>query len=204
MLVASATVSASVSAGVKPGDWIEYDVVYSGNAPEGHNYPWYRMEVVTVEGPVIVVRIMSRDANGVMHGNSTYTLNLETGHLIDEFIIPANLNVGDTFFDETYGNVTISGVQERIVAGAKRTIIQGEVPSNTYYWDQATGVTVEGHASYQDIDFTMDTIIRETNMWQPQQQFILDSTVVYTLIAAIVVVGITATLVVVRRKKRAA
>jgi hypothetical protein len=131
----------------------------------------------------------------------TTTLNLETGQLGDDFIIPANLNSGDTFFDKNAGNITISGVEERTYAGATRTVMHAATSETTYYWDQATGVLVEGISKFPD--YTMNTLVDQTNMWQPQLLG-LDPTVFYALvIGAIVLIVVVLAFLIVRRKKRA-
>jgi hypothetical protein len=204
VLVASASivVSAEISVGVKQGDWIEYQVTFTGTPPEGHAVTWARMDIVTVQGRNISLAVASKLSNGTWV-NETVQLNLETGQLGDDFIIPANLNNGSTFFDKGRGNITISGVEERTYAGAKRTVVsetaQETTYQTTYYWDKATGVLVEGNSSYTD--FAMYTKVDETNMWQPEAGG-LDSTVFYALAigATVTIVAVAAVLLFRRRK----
>ena len=40
--------SATVSVGVKEGDWIEYTVAFTGIASEEHNVVWARMEITDI------------------------------------------------------------------------------------------------------------------------------------------------------------
>ncbi|TRO53574.1 hypothetical protein E2P61_00805, partial [Candidatus Bathyarchaeota archaeon] len=100
------TVLAEVSVGVKTGDWIEYNVNYTGTPTEGHDVTWARMEIEDVQGKSVNVAIMVEYSNGTRETISV-TLNLEIGQLGDDFIIPADLNSGDTFFDKNVGNITI-------------------------------------------------------------------------------------------------
>jgi hypothetical protein len=203
VLVVSApiVVSAEISVGVKAGDWIEYQVSFTGTPPEGHTVTWARMDIVTVQGRNISLAIASKLSNETWV-NETIQLNLETGQLGDDFIIPANLNSGDTFFDKR-GNITISGVEERTYAGAKRSIVSGTVQQTTYqttyYWDKTTGVLVEGNSSYTD--FSMYTKVDKTNMWQPEAVG-LYSTVLYALAigATVIIVAVIAVLFSRRRK----
>jgi hypothetical protein len=181
---APAAISSEISVGVKQGDWIEYQVTFTGTPDPGHDVTWAIMEVVDVQGKSINLAIKTRFSNGTLL-NETITLNLETGQLGDDFIIPANLNSGDTFFDKRQGNITISGVEERTYAGATRTIVKGTAQQTTYYWDRATGVLVEGTSSFPD--FTMHTKVDKTNMWQ-SQMFGLDPTVFYALVIAVVAI----------------
>jgi len=189
---------AEISVGAKKGDWIEYQVAYTGTPTAGHDVTWARMEIKDVQGKSVSVGITVEYSNGTQEEVTT-TLNLETGQLGDDFIIPANLNSGDTFFDKNAGNITISGVEERTYAGATRTVMHAVTSETTYYWDQATGVLVEGISRFPD--YTMNTLVDQTNMWQPQLLG-LDPTVFYTLvIGAIVLIVVVLAFLIVRRKK---
>ena len=92
------------------------------------------------------------------------TLDLQTGHLIDDFIIPANHNVGDTFLDENYGKFTITDARTRLCAGAVRTGLSASAGNNTYVWDQATGVSIEGTAETHE--YSIHTIAQTTSIWK--------------------------------------
>lgn len=197
-VLVSIVVATEVSVGVKAGDWIEYQVTYTGVPPEGHAVAWARMDVVSVQGKDISLAIAAKLSNGTWL-NETVALNLETGQLGDDFIVPANLNSDDTFFDTRHGNITISGVEEKTYAGAKRTVMSGATAQTTYYWDKATGVLVEGTSTYAD--FTMYTKVDKTNMWQAQETG-LDSTIVYALGLLIAVVIVTAIAFFVMRQKK--
>jgi len=197
-VMAPVAVSAEISVGVKQGDWIEYQIAFTGTPDAGHAVTWARMEVVDVQGKSINLAISTEFSNGTVV-NQTITLNLETGQLGDDFIIPANLNSGDTFFDKWQGNITISGVEENSYAGANRPIVSAATAETTYYWDRATGILVEGTSSFTN--FTMHTKVDKTNMWQPQTVG-LESTVFYALVIGVTVIIIAViAFFVVRRKK---
>ncbi|MCW4004118.1 MAG: hypothetical protein NWE95_09440 [Candidatus Bathyarchaeota archaeon] len=188
---------ADLSVGVKKGDWIEYKVSYTGSPVAEHDVVGARMEVLEVQGSNITVRITSRFSDGSTE-QSTTTLNLETGHLIDNFIIPANLNAGDTFFAENLGNVTITKAEQRTYVGATRTVLYASTSENTYIWDKVTGVSVEGNAATPH--YTIHTIVENTNMWQPaegQNWTILIAVVLIVLVAVALVTG-----VLLRKKKK--
>lgn len=191
-------VSAEGSIGVKAGDWIEYHVTFTGVPPEGHDVDWARMDVVSVQGKEVSLDIAAKLSNGTWL-NETVQLNLETGQLGDAFIVPADLNSGDAFFDMRQGNITISEVEEGTYAGAKRTVIVGATEETTYYWDKATGVLVEGNSSYAD--FSMYTKVDKTNLWQAEAVG-LDSTVVYAVGAAVAVVIVAVAAVFLLRRKK--
>lgn len=187
----TSSVFAVLSVGVKKGDWIEYAVTYTGSPSQGHDINWARMEITNVQGTILSVSINSRYPNGSTEIFNS-TLDLQTGKLIDDFIIPASLKAGDTFLDQNLGNITISRVQQQIYAGATRTVLYASTNQSSYVWDQITGVSVEGTS--QQPYYSMHTIVEDTNLWQTSRG--LDTTLLLligvTLIIVIVVVGIGA------------
>jgi hypothetical protein len=204
----SVVTSAELSVGVKQGDWIEYQVAFTGTPDVGHDVTWARMEVFDVQGKSINLAIATKFSNGTVL-NETITLNLETGQLGDDFIIPANLNSGDTFFDRSQGNITISGIEERTYAGANRTVVNGTTLQTTYYWDRATGVLVEGNSAFTN--FTMHTKVDKTNMWQPTadeanmeqpQIFGLDPTIFYAFVIGVTVIIVAVIVIFAMRRKK--
>ena len=199
VLFGAGAVLAEILVGVKKGDWIEYQAVFTGTPPAGHEVIWARTEVVNVQGEVISLNITTEFSDGTLL-NETITLNLETGQLGDEFIIPANLNKGDTFLDKYHGSITIDTVEERTYAGAARTVVSTATAQSTYYWDKATGILVEGISEFPD--YTIHSIADKTNMWQPQI-FGLEPTVFYALLilAATLMVVVIAFFAVRRKKK---
>ena len=181
-------VSAQLSVGVKKGDWIQYQVTFTGTPSPDHSIVQAKMEVLDVQAPTIKVNILSTYANGTQVSTNS-TLNLQTGQLIDDFIIPANLAAGDKFLDSNVGNVTISTVEQRTYAGVTRTVVTASSGSNTYVWDQATGISVEGTS--QGSDYTMHSLATATNIWQAQNQILgFDPTTFYLIIAAIIAIVI--------------
>jgi hypothetical protein len=194
----SATVMAEVSVGVKQGDWIEYNVAFTGNPPAEHDVEWARMEVVNVEANKVNATFISRLANGTMM-NVSEDLDFDTGRLIDMFIIPAGLNAGDTFYDQTVGNVTIDRVEVRTYADAARTVVHAEAVDTQWYWDQATGVAVEARTS--NAVYTLNTVASSTELWSPQILG-LDSNIFYALLALAVVAAFTIVVGLFIRRKR--
>jgi len=179
----SAVASAEIVVGVKQGDWIEYKVTVTGDVPEQHNINWSKIEIMAVEGKKIDIKITSRYSDGTEE-NLTSTLNLETGQIGDAFIIPANLDKGDTF-RSSEGNITVSGVEERTYAGATRSVVYASTSLTMFYWDRSTGFLVEATSSYPD--FTLATKAEKTNMWQTQA-FVLDPLFSIVLVVLVIVV----------------
>jgi hypothetical protein len=155
----------AVSVGVKEGDLIEYQVTYTGNVPEEHDVTWAKIEVTKVEDPQIELAVTSRYSNGAEETVTT-TLNLFTGQIADCFIIPANLNLGDTFLEQVEGTITISGIEERTYANTKRTVVTASTTYTEFVWDRITGFLVEAKSIYPD--FILVTIAEKTNIWQTQ------------------------------------
>jgi hypothetical protein len=196
--VFSAIVTADFSVGVKQGDWIEYNVSFTGNPPAEHDVVWARMEVEGVEGKRVNATFISQLSNGSML-EVVEDLDFEAGRFIDLFIIPANLNAGDQFYDNAVGNVTIDGVEVRTYAGATRAVVHGTAVDTQWYWDQSTGVVIEARTS--TLVYTLDTIAATTGLWSPQILG-LDSTVFYAMVVTVTVAVIVVAVVLVVRRKR--
>jgi hypothetical protein len=197
VLVGVDNVLVDVTVGVKTGDWIEYQVAYTGAPTEGHDVTWARMEITDVQGKSLSVEIAVKYWNGTRE-EMTNILNLETGQLGDDFIIPADLNKGDTLFDKNVGNITISKIEEKTYAGVTRTVAYAFTSETTYFWDKATGILVEGNSKFPE--YTMSTIVNRTNIWQPQLLG-LDHVVFYTLVIGIAVLITISLALIVRRRK---
>lgn len=195
----SVTSAIELSIGVQSGDWIEYNVTSSGSPMQGHDVEWARMEIISTQNPNITFMITSRFTDGT-NDTITSVLNLKTGHLIDDFIIPANLNVGETFKDENYGNVTITGSEVRTYADTQRTILTVTMHNNTYCWDQATGVSVEGNT--QTADYTIHSVVSATNMWQPTAIAIFDLASLIMVTTVLLIIFFAFVIAVVRYSKR--
>ena len=192
--------SATLVVGVKAGDWIEYQVTFTGTPPDpSHSVVEANMTVLNVAGTSIQVNIISTLSNGTQLSTNS-TLNLQTGQLIDNFIIPANLQKGDQFYDSAIGkNITVTGIQQKIYGGATRTVINATSGSNTYVWDQVTGVDVEGFSSGEG--YTMHTLVSGTNIWQSQvPEF--NVSIVGSLIIIGAIVAVSAMTIVIHQKKK--
>ena len=193
---------ADLAVGVKAGDWIEYKVTTTGNPPEVHNVQWARMEIISVQGPEVKANVTTEDNNGVF-SSLIMDMNLEKGEIGAWFLIPSNLNVGQTFYDINLGrNVTIEGQQEKTYCGAVRTVVNATSSERIKDWDKATGVFVNSIDILPDYKVNASAI--KTNMWNPQILG-LDQTVFYAIVAAVIaviVVAVVAVFVVRRRVQK--
>ena len=198
------TLVSAVSVGVKPGDWIEYQVTSSG-VDETHNITVARMEVMHVQGDVIEVNIVSTYSNGTKISTDS-TLNLGTGDLIDNFIVPSNLTTGMEFNSKmcNMGKMMIGASRQGIYCGATRTVVTATYSGNTYIWDQATGVSVEGNSEGTLVGqpYTMHSLATSTNMWQTEVLGTPDMTFVYAAVVVVVAIVVTAVAVLYYRRPK--
>lgn len=186
--------------GVKEGDWLEYHVTTTGNPPVEHNVTWARMEILHVQGSEIRVNVTTQARNGTV-SSLMLTLNVEKGVIGAWWIIPANLNPGETFYDSLLNQtITIDGQEQLQYAGATRTITNATVPNRIKQWDKATGVFVL--SSDELPDYTINVVAYSTNMWSPQI-IGLDPTIFYAIVLVVVAaVAATVVLVIVWRRKK--
>jgi hypothetical protein len=161
-LVVSATFG-EVSIGVQKGDWIEYKVTTTGNPEEGHDVTWARLEILDRKGTEVSVNITTKARNGT-YWSEVEVFDPALGNVGIWFLIPANLNPGDQFFDANIGhNVTIEGSEDRIIAGEVRTVTFSSTTSRYKSWDKVTGVFVETVDALENT--TLYAIADKTNLW---------------------------------------
>lgn len=154
-------VQSEFTVGVKEGDWIEYQVLFDGIPPEGHEVVWARLDVIGVQEKLIHLKLTSEFADGT-RSDDTVAMNLETGQLGDLFIIPANLQEGDVFPSVYHGNVTIARLVQRTYVGATRRVVSASAAGSVYYWDQDTGLLVEGISEFSE--YSIHSSICKTNL----------------------------------------
>ena len=163
-LLFSAVAFADDDVGVKEGHWIEYRVIATGDIPEGHDVTWTRIEVVDINGKNVSFEITFTYSDNVIQSEN-HTLNLETGNIMEGFIIPANLDAGEDF-ESNEGNLTLNNVKEETYAGANRNVVFANTSQTQFSWDRSTGVLVEANSSSPT--YAIITKMERTNMWQAQ------------------------------------
>jgi hypothetical protein len=176
--------------GVKEGDWMEYTVSITGptSAP-AHNISWFRIEIFNVEIAAFQANVTVKNVNGTL-SSSEWKFNFTEGQVEGWVIIPANLSVGNTFYDSSKpANITIMGEEQKNVAGATRTITHGSDSTRPIKeWDKATGVYT--YSVEHPKNFTVISQAISTNMWSPQITG-QSQTVFNTLVAAIIVLALS-------------
>jgi hypothetical protein len=134
--------------------------------------------------------------------SSVWKFNFAEGNVGGWVIIPPNLGVGSTFYDSYKpADVTIEGEEQKIVAGASRTITHAcDSTRIIKEWDKATGVYT--YSVEHPKNFTVITNAIATNMWSPQILQV-NQTVFYALVSVIIVlvVLVLVSVIVVTRRK---
>ena len=188
------TVLGQFTIGVESGDWIEYNLEYSGSAPTG--FPeWMKIDVLNVKETNITTKLTLQMLDGTTDtvvGN----YSLETG-VLDLLLIPANLDSGQEFFHPDFGTVIIEGVEELSYCDAKRAVNFATINEIECHWDMVTGILLQ--SEHSTTNFSQNMIATKTNIWEPQI-FGLDSTVFYIL--TVLTAATIATAVFVALKKR--
>lgn len=202
--------------GVKEGDWIEYDVAVTGTGvpPPTHDVRWFKIEVLQVQEDAFSVNLTARYANGTM-GSAIWEFNFTEGNVGGWIIIPANLDVGESFFDASIHNdkpvnVTIQSQEQKTVLGASRTITCGNDSFRHKEWDKLTGVFVGSSETYRNVtskdgwhidDLTVTVNAVATNIWSPDAQAAGQSMFYPAVGAVIAAVAVFSLVVVVARRR---
>jgi hypothetical protein len=189
---------ADISVGVKKGDWIKYQVRETGDVTADYNITWARIDVTSVQEAKINIDVQTGYANGTLYPEKV-PLNLATGAIGDGFFVSTNLNLGDQFYSEYQGNMTITSIWQMEVGGASRTVISSTSNQTSYYWDRQTGILVGATTSFPS--FTLFTMTSGTNLWQ-SQILGLESTAFYEVIIIIILFLVAVFVVLIWRKRK--
>jgi hypothetical protein len=164
--------SSSLSLGVKSGDWVAYDFQEAVNTGAEQ---WQTMEFLNIVGTNVTIRVTIHWAAG-LEMNQTRTIDMSSNddfqYTINNlgvraYIIPSNLGVGASVYLGGLGNQTIAGEATGNVAGTNRRLVYANFSQGvnlyTFYWDEETGVLVEGIESSETVSNVV--LATETNMW---------------------------------------
>jgi uncharacterized membrane protein YozB (DUF420 family) len=226
-ILATLIVSISISAspvyalgeplvGVKDGDWIEYNITVTGTgqAPPTHDVRWMRLQAIEVECPAFSVNVTSRYANGTV-GSAVWKFNFTEGNVGGWIIIPANLPVGDTFYDSSIHNhkpvnVIIQNQEQKTVLGAIRTVTYGNDSFRHKEWDMATGVFVGSSETYRNVtnkdgwyidNLTVTVDAVATNLWSAEVRAPSQSMFYPLVIAVVLAAAVLSAVIVVARRR---
>jgi hypothetical protein len=201
-----------VQIGVKSGDWMQYDVV-----TEELNWTgWQRFDLYEVDGTLIKFNatIYSESAGytrttGQFNMSEMDAYTAYPNDIIETFVIPANLEAGDTVLFYGIGPITIAGETDGTYLGATRRVVyatytppsgvSSEASRVDYKWDKTTGIALEYLALYPDGKTTTGKIAG-TDIWNAQQA--IDPYVLYAVVAVVAAMILAAILLLVRRKKK--
>jgi hypothetical protein len=154
--------------GIKPGDWIEYGLIWT--VPPSWPHPvLIRREILDVEGTIITVRIVQELSNGTVT-DTTEEGDVATGTGASAMIfIPANLRTGDLVYIQGFDDVTIAGGTVREYLGVERAVLYAEFSSHGFdiiiFWDKEKGTALE---IYSSGTYTSTAKVIETNLWSSE------------------------------------
>jgi hypothetical protein len=170
--VLTVNVSAGPILGVKSGNWITYD--FQETFSTGTE-PWQTIDFLNVAGTNVTIRIsIYWSAN--LETNQTRTIDMTSNDNFPQgtifldmrvYIIPSNLESDASVYLGEFGNQTIAGEATGTFAGANRRLVYANFSQSgslyTFYWDEQTGVLVEGMMSFGTLSKAV--LIDETNLW---------------------------------------
>jgi len=221
------TAKAEYQVGVKVGDWIKYDYTVTGVPPATPIPIWMKVEILSVEGTTIIVRLTMNMSGGTESSETitlhvARTLDYDTGGTFDtyfgfQFVIPANSTAryGVDFIyvillSQGMAGTTNVGENTRTYAGASRTVIYATFSGQgglydvlKFYWDKPTGIMVEASARRDGINATAKAT--ETNLWEaapispPSPPLWMEWWIWATV--AVVIVGLAGTVYFLKKRK---
>ncbi|MDH7606169.1 MAG: hypothetical protein QHH12_00150 [Candidatus Bathyarchaeota archaeon] len=160
---------AEAQVGIKLGDWIKYELAFSGTSPPPDMPTWVRGECTSIAGTTVTLTMTMHMGDGTEHVE-TWTIDIATGsgNVTFQVIIPANSKTGDTVKLMDFGDVTIAGETTGTYAGASRTFVYasftGENEQYNYRWDKQTGVLLEISLTQGSASIAYKATA--TNIWQ--------------------------------------
>lgn len=159
---------AEASIGIKPGDWIEYELNVNV-APPPDMPQRVKVECISVAGTTVTLKMNMHMDDGTEH-METMIIDVASGsgNATFQMLIPANSKAGDTIKVVNYGDLTIAGETTETFAGASRTVVyaslsQGDMQLN-YRWDKQTGALMEISLTQGSASAAYKAT--STNLWQ--------------------------------------
>jgi uncharacterized membrane protein YozB (DUF420 family) len=204
------------SVGVKEGDWIEYNATITGTGlpPPTHDVRWFKIHVLQVQDTVFSINLTARYANQTV-GSAIWQFNFTEGSVGGWIIIPANLSVGESFFDSSIHNhkpvnVTIQGQEQKTVLGATRTLTCGNDTFRHKEWDKLTGVFVGSSEIYRNVtnkdgwyidNLTVTVDAVATNLWVPDAK-VESQSMFYPIVGIVIAAAAALSIAIVVARRR--
>lgn len=190
------SVIAQDSVGLNQGDWVEYEVTYTGSPPESHPVK-LRIEVNSIVGTNVTVVIHRDLINGTQDSRTT---TFDLGHGAPDFIIIwPNLAAGDEVFHKSVGKFTVDGVADYSFKGVTRERVYANVLDTDFSWDRSTGVVVEAY--HRANTFTETLLAVNTNLVSNQTSN-MDPMLLYAIVAVVIISIVVLTFIVFKRRKK--
>jgi hypothetical protein len=225
---------AAYTVGVKPGDWMKYQVTLSwtGSEPDTSDFgelgeaEYVKGEVLAVDGTGVTVKMSMHLKNG-SDIEQRLVGNVATGEgNLTVFIVPSGMQKNDVFpgmmFGDDAATFMVADTVSRSYCGASRTVnvyslsmppTSGFSAAISAYWDQATGVLAELSMSMSmaEQSMSMKVLASETNMWSSgflgfnlSSDPMMNILIPVIAIAAVAACVVVVALILVRRSHRAA
>lgn len=187
--------------GVKPGDWVKYNVENNKQNGLPTRY-WINVTVLSVSGTIVSL-------HGETNVNETTPYNWTEDIAYDcvggkhfhdlPYVIPANLSAGDIILEGYIGGgATITDTVQR----SGRDTVHVKTDYDDTYWEREKGVLLE--YDYNATDGTMTMKIAGTNMWSSGFLGLgLDWWVWAIVVVVVVLAAVTGAVLIVRRKRQA-
>lgn len=194
-------------AGVKPGDWIEYELIW-GRPPPSLYPVWTRREILDVNGTIITVNTTRQMVDGTINSEIGEGNILEGTGASAMIFIPANLGKGDSVHVSITGNpedlvdVSITDEITGNYSGVQRRVIYAEFSSIgleiLIFWDKEKGVAVE---IWSEGTGQLGTIkMTKTNLWNSGSSD--DNPVDFTVLILIVTIIVSVAFIIQKRYVR--
>ncbi len=160
----------TLEAGVKPGDWIEYELNWT-LPPREPPYPLkIRREILAVNGSTLKVKIVQEMSDGSVENSTRKGDFIEGTGAAALIFIPPGLQSGDFVSIEGFGVVLINGTDQRTYLNTERTVLWSDFSEIGFdilvFWDRETGVALEMHTD--SLTRAGVTTIVASNLWNSE------------------------------------
>ena len=159
--------------GVKPGDWIEYEIDWIVPPSYAESYPvWTRREITDLDDATVTMIITQEMSNGSV-SEKTEEGNIESGTGAAAMIfIPANLEIGDQVSIQGFNDVRIISESRRVYLEIERVVLFANFSDMGFdisiFWDKEKGTALEITSAHSTLG-VKTTKIAATNLWSSER-----------------------------------